>query len=181
MEKKGRKNMNKQRNILRGILTACVIAWMIVIFCFSAQPDVESSEISGSVSYRIVECFNHISHKNMTQTEMQMQAKRIEYPVRKLAHMSEYGILSLLFFAMYFSYSKKAYSRKKLKSLALFSLLSTAAYAGTDEFHQLFVPGRAGRVTDVLIDSGGAVIALLFAGILVAIINKNIYNRNTVR
>ncbi len=181
MEKKGRKNANKQRNILRGILTVCVVMWMIVIFCFSAQPDVESSEISGSVSYRIVECFNHISHKNMTQADMQAQAKRIEYPVRKLAHMSEYAILSLLFLAMYFSYSNEMYSKEKIKRLALFSLLSTAMYAGTDEFHQLFVPGRAGRVTDVLIDSGGAAIALLFAGILVAIINKNRYNRNTDR
>lgn len=181
MKKIVQKNENRRKYMLRGILTACVIAWMVVIFCFSAQPDVESSEISGSVSYRIVECYNRIAHKNMTQTDMQIQAKRIEYPVRKLAHMSEYGILSLLFLAMYFSYSKKTYSRKKLKSLALFSLLSTAAYAGTDEFHQLFVPGRSGRVTDVLIDSCGAVIALLFAGILVAIINKNRYNRNTVR
>ena len=30
------------------------------------------------------------------------------------------------------------------------------AYACTDELHQLFVPGRAGMVTDVLIDSTGA-------------------------
>ena len=34
------------------------------------------------------------------------------------------------------------------------------AYAASDEFHQLFVPGRAGRVTDVLIDSGGVIFGL---------------------
>jgi VanZ family protein len=36
-------------------------------------------------------------------------------------------------------------------------------YAASDEFHQLFVPGRSGEVKDVLIDSAGAVTgALLF-------------------
>ena len=33
-------------------------------------------------------------------------------------------------------------------------------YATTDECHQLFVPDRAGRVTDVMIDALGAAIAL---------------------
>lgn len=36
------------------------------------------------------------------------------------------------------------------------ALAVTVAYACTDELHQLFVPGRAGMVTDVLIDSTGA-------------------------
>ena len=31
----------------------------------------------------------------------------------------------------------------------------TVLYACTDEIHQLFVPGRAGMVTDVMIDSIG--------------------------
>ena len=34
-------------------------------------------------------------------------------------------------------------------------------YAATDEIHQLFVPGRAGRFSDVCIDTLGAVIWLL--------------------
>lgn len=37
------------------------------------------------------------------------------------------------------------------------------AYAGRDEVQQLFVPGRAGKVTDVLIDSGGVIFGLLVA------------------
>lgn len=34
-------------------------------------------------------------------------------------------------------------------------------YAASDEFHQLFVPGRAGLVTDVCIDSAGALLGIL--------------------
>lgn len=38
------------------------------------------------------------------------------------------------------------------------------------EFHQLFVPGRGGQVTDVLIDSAGAVIGIgIYAAVLVMV------------
>ena len=37
-------------------------------------------------------------------------------------------------------------------------MLVAVAYAVTDEVHQLFVPGRSGRITDVLIDGAGAVV-----------------------
>jgi VanZ family protein len=39
--------------------------------------------------------------------------------------------------------------------------VACTAYAATDEFHQLFVSARGGRVTDVLIDAGGATAAAL--------------------
>ena len=35
-----------------------------------------------------------------------------------------------------------------------------AAYAATDEFHQLFVPGRSGQLKDVLIDTAGGALGL---------------------
>ena len=49
--------------------------------------------------------------------------------------------------------------RGKGRNIASFVL--TFGYACTDEFHQLFVPGRAGRFTDVLIDSSGALVLSL--------------------
>ena len=39
------------------------------------------------------------------------------------------------------------------------SFLIALSYAFTDEIHQLFVPGRGGRLTDVLIDLLGIIIA----------------------
>ena len=36
-----------------------------------------------------------------------------------------------------------------------------SAYAATDEIHQLFVPGRSGQVSDVLLDSAGVLAGLL--------------------
>ena len=41
----------------------------------------------------------------------------------------------------------------------------STAYAATDEFHQIFVPGRAGMLTDVMIDSSGALAGILLAAL----------------
>ena len=39
--------------------------------------------------------------------------------------------------------------------------ISAIFYANTDEFHQLFVPGRTGRLLDIGIDSCGALLGSL--------------------
>jgi VanZ family protein len=41
--------------------------------------------------------------------------------------------------------------------------LAAAAYSLTDEFHQLFVPGRHASIADCAIDSTGAALAVLLA------------------
>jgi VanZ family protein len=43
----------------------------------------------------------------------------------------------------------------------LLALILASAYAATDEFHQLFVPGRHGEVRDWAIDSLGALLAAI--------------------
>lgn len=40
----------------------------------------------------------------------------------------------------------------------LATILLTAAYGATDEFHQLFVPGRTAAWSDLAADAGGAVV-----------------------
>lgn len=74
--------------------------------------------------------------------------------IRKIAHMTLYAILA---FCAACSQIKPSF--KKV-------LLFCACYACTDEFHQLFIPGRSGEIRDVCIDSLGACIGfLLFTGI----------------
>lgn len=96
--------------------------------------DTESSELSGSVSYRIVSVVNTITASHWDEKELLDKAELIDYPVRKCAHMSEYAILTLLGF-LTFSF---LYGRRRF----LIPVGVTFLYACTDEFHQLFVPGR---------------------------------------
>jgi VanZ family protein len=67
--------------------------------------------------------------------------------LRKLAHATEYALLGLLL--------ARAAGRPAV-ALAL-----GASYAVLDEVHQAFVPGRAGRPLDVLIDVVGLALGVL--------------------
>ncbi len=139
---------------------AFLLAWMGIIFWFSAQPATESEEISGSVSYRVVETCNRIFDKNMTEATISSWAKRIDYPIRKIAHMTEYAILAVLTGVCILGY------RNLGKKTYLSALFFSAGYAVTDEIHQLYVAGRAGRFSDVCIDTVGAAMGLLLFGIV---------------
>ena len=77
-----------------------------------------------------------------------------DFLLRKFAHAAEYAILALLLFR------GLPASSRTIKTVIAFGL--AVLYAGSDEIHQAFVPGRFGNGTDVLIDSWGALIALSF-------------------
>ena len=68
--------------------------------------------------------------------------------LRKLAHMTEYGVLFLLWL--------RALGRPARPAVAA---AVTIAYAASDEWHQSTVPTRHGTPTDVLIDAVGVLIA----------------------
>ena len=52
------------------------------------------------------------------------------------------------------------------------ALLIGILYAVSDEFHQLFVPGRAGQFRDVLVDGAGTVLGVLLASIVISRISR---------
>ena len=134
---------------------ALVLGWMAVIFAFSAQDAVESSQTSQSVSYRIAELKNRLMGQEKTEDQLLKQAERMQLVIRKGAHMSEYGLLAVLLIFHLECYDLNG--RKKF----LLALGLAVCYAASDEFHQLFVPGRAGRFVDVCIDSSGSLAGLL--------------------
>lgn len=143
-----------------------VVIWMAVIFAFSAQPARQSSKASKSVSYKIAEWQNYIFNQGKTEEELSIKAESMQLIVRKGAHMSEYAILAVLI-CFYFSYDSISKKRMALQAFAF-----TAGYAATDELHQLFVPGRAGRLSDVCIDSLGGGLGIMFFLFLFQIYNK---------
>ena len=88
----------------------------------------------------------------MERHETRCICKEDRFCSEKSAHACEYAALSVLFFV---NYKKKS---RKIKQIVGMSALSTALYAVTDEIHQLFVPGRSGQITDVILDSCGGLI-----------------------
>lgn len=156
MKKTTEKPNMKLLRYMAGILA---LIWMCVIFAFSAQTKEESSVVSESLSYRMVSSTGHFFHWNLDEEQLQEIADSIEYFVRKTAHMTEFAVLSILLFVWLGLWEMTLFRR------GITAFLATAVYAASDEFHQLFVPGRAGRVSDVLLDSTGAL-----AGVIVFIL-----------
>ena len=127
------------------------------IFWFSAQPAAESTEMSDTVSRLILMIGTKLGFFHGDPAQYADLIELMSFPVRKAAHMTEYLVFyCTVRFGLHFTYQTPDMKRRLLASLAIVFL-----YACTDEFHQLFVPGRAGRFTDVLIDCFGCAVVTL--------------------
>ena len=82
---------------------------------------------------------------------------RVEFFLRKAAHVSEYALLAVL---LYRAFVHTVFQSRRALSAGIV-LLSCAAYAASDEFHQSFVPSRTASLRDVMIDVCGATFAVL--------------------
>lgn len=107
-----------------------LLGWCLLIFFFSSQNAVDSSETSSLVA-RFVPFLSL-------------------FWVRKLAHFIEFLVLGVLSCNVFKDY--KTTCRKILMWASLFCL----CYAFGDEMHQVFSDGRAPRIVDVLIDFIGS-------------------------
>lgn len=141
--------------IFRVLSGICMFAWMIIIFCFSAQPARESSEVSGTMAYHIVSFADEMLDRDLTDLQKEIYAEMIHSPLRKAAHMTEYAILALLCLAFFKSLGVIG------RRACLFSFGISACYAVSDEIHQFFVAGRSCSFWDVLIDASGAAASML--------------------
>ena len=169
-----------------------MLLWMAGIFAFSSRSGDESAEDSYLVGTMVGDIFVP-GFDEWSAEEQQAFAGKIDHPVRKTAHAAEYAVLGLLTAGVCIpaaasrraekvipeeaGYGRTMKSRQGKIGRALFLPWAiAAAYAATDEFHQLFVPGRSGQITDVLIDSGG-----LLAGILLVVLIKSFYIKQSRR
>lgn len=117
-----------------------LVLWMIFIFYMSSKSGNESSQQSNFV-YKIINGMGIDLGKKFEEVFIVI--------IRKSAHFLEYMILCILSINVMNKYNKSN------KRVFIYSLILVFLYACTDEFHQLFVQGRAGKLADVCIDSLG--------------------------
>lgn len=141
----------------RKIAIIMVVGWMALIFFMSAQDADESSQMSLRVGHVVGEWFVP-GYGEWTPERQDEFARSIELFVRKSAHAAEYAVLAALIANLLRCGAVRRLSGLPMKKEWLYAVLLTAAYAATDEVHQLFVPGRTGKATDVLIDTAGAAV-----------------------
>lgn len=130
--------MTKTRRLYIVISWILVAICMVIIFYLSAQNGEESSDLSGSFVATILQYFNISVDEKVLRT---------------FAHMLEFmGLSVLMFNAVYATWGKTI--------TPIISFAGTVFYAITDEIHQIFVPERAFQVSDILVDSTGALIGV---------------------
>lgn len=105
-------------------------------------------------------------------SEVSIQAKGyfafIEFFVRKFAHFGTYFVLGGSFCLGLFP---------KLNSLALaafFGWMAATGYAGMDEFHQMMTNGRTPLFQDVMLDSIGALTAVILCWLIIGLRQKRV-------
>lgn len=131
---------------------APALLWYALICFFSSQTGDESSQLSNLVVENSIDWMGDWGAIFRVDWDA---LQLLSFLVRKCAHMGVFFILTgLLLFALW-RLGASPRARAGL-SLGLCALL-----AGLDEFHQTFVPGRDGKLPDVLIDLGGGVCFLL--------------------
>lgn len=130
-----------------------VASWVLVIICMgiifslSAQNGEESSQLSSSFLTALLERLGLTINEAM---------------LRNCAHCLEFmGLSVFMFNAVYVTFETKL--------LPIIAFAGTVIYAITDEIHQIFVPDRAFQLSDILIDSTGALIGVITSLIILKI------------
>lgn len=130
---------------------------IVTIFIFnnslqSAEASLEDSGFLTALLAKIFEALNIFAEDGT-----------IIFIVRKAAHIFEFALqASLISFCFCGKYKKRII-------YILFLGLLTAC---TDEYLQLYSPGRAGMVSDIFMDFAGTVLGMLFSGLIYKIRRK---------
>lgn len=154
------------KKLLRWLSVLPAVLMLLLIFRFSAQDGPSSGSLSYKVSYAIIKLFDRICSSGFSEGELISRAESIQLIVRKLAHITEFFLLTLSFYLplrIWLPYKGVTITGKQyLYKLILPAFSLSILCAAADEFHQSFVPGRCGTPIDVLVDSVGIIGACLF-------------------
>jgi VanZ family protein len=149
----------------RTIAWALVIVWMAVIFGFSAQSAKESKQLSTDMATQVLSSITDYFDAE------DVDIKAVSLVLRKGAHLFLYFVLGFL--------SLNALKRSGVKQYTILIAIGICfLYGISDEIHQLLVPNRGPKVTDVFIDGFGAFLGCMFYRLLAQIAKKWVINKH---
>lgn len=123
-----------------------LVIWLIVIFVFSNMNGTTSYALSQNI---LIDISNDLIANRPAFDLMHLL-------LRKAAHVFEYFVLSVL------AYNYLRFYIHNNKKLYLTVFLFVVVCSSLDELHQFFIQERLGKPIDVLIDSMGVIIFLIF-------------------
>lgn len=158
--------------MLKKSLPFLILGLMIGLFLFSAQ---ESGE-TNSVSFGVCSVAAKILYKQFAFYDADVQeilVQGLNPFIRKAAHFGLYALLGALCYLWL----------RRMPHNITTSMSVCALFASLDEFHQLFVPGRTGKVTDIFLDCFGSACGIAAAFLLLCLLyclkHKNVVERGS--
>ncbi len=142
--------MNKKKMYVLSVLT---LLWTWFIFSMSLKVGEDSGKLSGGLLNIVLDIISPL-WENIFGPITDDGVVLFHHFIRKAAHFTEFLVLGILSFATILNFEKT-----KFKWLVALSYGTVVAVF--DETLQLFVEGRAGRITDVFIDFCG-----VFTGVI---------------
>ena len=162
--------MNENKKKIKYVKCIIAIICCIIIFSFSAVPATASTKQSKGLTYNVIKLLNV---NKLSEKELTKLTKKVNPLVRKIAHFSIYMILAIVTYMFIEELNIKSKSEKeRLRKNILYTCIFCIIYAIFDEIHQIYVPGRTGKVIDVIIDTLGSLV-----GITLMILKNKIKNK----
>lgn len=132
------------KKTIRLVLSLFVLFWLVFIFYLSNQPASVSAQNSFQMSQQILE----LIHEDPPVQKIRL----FDNFLRNSAHFSVFFILALALWPLNRLYG--------VKRPYLITIILSFLYALSDEIHQIFVPGRAFELSDLILDFSGSLLAL---------------------
>lgn len=153
------------KNVKIFIWWILALLMMIIIFRFSSEKAVDSADTSKGFIRIMLDLIPFT--KNMTEIAKQELISSLDFIIRKCAHFTLYAMLGFVTFG-----AVKSTFFIAIKSNVIWSFAISVIYAIFDEIHQYFVPGRACRIYDVIIDSFGSIFGISIFLLLIILSTK---------
>jgi VanZ family protein len=153
-------NASRYVGIRAVVWKTTAVAWAGLIFYLS------TGTFGGSFTSSLLSQILHVLHLSVSHPTFET----LHHLVRKSAHLTEYAIFAILL------YGSRRDERPFdwLPRRALGCLAIAAAYSLTDEFHQMFVPGRGPSIVDCGIDTVGAGLGLFLFYVRGLLVRPNV-------
>ena len=127
-----------------------MLLWMLIIFSLST--DVSSAEKTRPAIGGLVRQL----FPGLAQRLSLAMLERIDWNVRKAAHVSEYALLAILAYRAVTAGDPTFRNRNVILPFVI-----SVLYAASDEYHQSFYASRGAKAADVTFDTFGVTLGLL--------------------
>jgi len=150
----------RRRALAGAILSGAALLFVCFLIFFLSSQDAEVSGNASGFFSKFVFRLIYGDAPGLTEEEAEALLGKVDSVVRVTAHFAEYALLGAEASLFALNISILSGGRLSLLPVAV-AAAACILFAFSDEIHQIFVPGRAFEISDILTDSAGIITGCL--------------------